>query len=66
MNEELGLVDGIDHLELYLQRTYGKNVILVQFNKESENFLDHLKKQFSLKVFSNWLFRFIPIPSASF
>merc|ERR1719239_1934054 len=49
MNEELGLVDGIDHLELYLQRTYGKNVILVQFNK-----------QFSFKVVSDWLFRFSP------
>ena len=58
--EELGLVDGIDHLELYLQRTYGKNVILVQFNKESENFLDQLKKQFSFKVVSDWLFRFSP------
>ena len=58
--EELGLVDGIDHLELYLQRTYGKNVILVQFNKESENFLDQLKKQFSFKVVSDWLFRFNP------
>ena len=56
--EELGLVDGIDHLELYLQRTYGKNVILVQFNKESENFLDQLKKQFSFKVVSDWLIRF--------
>jgi len=58
--EELGLVDGIDHLELYLQRTYGKNIVLVQFNKESENFLDQLKKQFSFKVVSDWLFRFNP------
>ena len=58
--EELGLVDGIDHLELYLQRTYGKNVILVQFNKESENFLDQLKKQFSFKVVLDWLIRFSP------
>ena len=58
--EELGLVDGIDHLDLYLQRTYGKNVILVQFNKESENFLVQLKKQFSFKVVSDWLFRFSP------
>ena len=58
--EELGLVDGIDHLELYLQRTYGKNVVLVQFNKESENFLDQLKKQFSFKVVLDWLIRFSP------
>ena len=64
--EELGLVDGIDHLELYLQRTYGKNVILVQFNKESENFLDQLKKQFSLKVISDWLALFRFSPSALF
>ena len=61
MNEELGLVDGIDHLELYLERTYGKNVILVQLSKESENFLDQLKKQFSLKVISEFLQKVSPL-----
>ena len=45
---ELGLVDGIDHFDLWLNRTYGKDVIVVKFNKKSENFLDRLKKQFSL------------------
>lgn len=59
MNEELGLVDGIDHLELYLERTYGKNVVLVQLSKESENFLDQLKKQFSLQI-TDWLHKVSP------
>ena len=61
INERLGLVDGIDHLELYLERTYGKNVILVQLSKESENFLDQLKKQFSLKVISDFLQKVSPV-----
>ena len=57
-----GLTDGIDHLnlELYLERTYG-NVILVQLRKKSENFLDQLKKKFSLKVFSDFLQKVSPI-----
>ena len=61
-NEGLGLVDGIDHLnlELYLERTYG-NVILVQLRKKSENFLDQFKKKFSLKVFSDFLQKVSPI-----
>ena len=61
MNEELGLVDGIDHLELYLERTYGKNVILMHFSKETEGFLDQLKKQFSLKFVSDWLHKVSPV-----
>ena len=61
MKEELGLVDGIDHLELYLERTYGKNVILVQLSKETEGFLDQLKKQFSLKFIADWLSKVSPV-----
>ena len=61
INERLGLVDGIDHLELYLERTYGKNVILMHFSKETEGFLDQLKKQFSLKFVSDWLHKVSPV-----
>merc|ERR1739838_112639 len=60
--QKLGLVIGIDHLDLYIQRTYSKNVLLVQFNKKTENFLDQLKKNFSLKFFSDMMQRQRVIP----
>ena len=60
MMKKLGLVDGIDHLDLYIERTYGKNVILVQYNKKAENLLDQLKKNFSLKFFSDMMKRINP------
>ena len=60
MMKKLGLVDGIDHLDLYIERTYGKNVVLIQYNKKTENFLDQLKKNFSLKFFSDMMQRVIP------
>ena len=59
--QKLGLVDGIDHLDLYIERTYGKNVVLVQYNKKTENLLDQLKKNFSLKFFSDMMQRVIPL-----
>ena len=48
-------------MELYLERTYGKNVILMHFSKETEGFLDQLKKQFSLKFVSDWLHKVSPV-----
>ena len=50
--QKLGLVDAIDHLDLYIESTYGKNVVLVRYNKKTDqrpNFMDQLKKNVSLK-----------------
>ena len=61
MKQKLGLVDGIDHLDLFIERTYGKNVILVQFNKKTESLMDQLKKNFSLQFFSDLMRKVNPI-----
>ena len=61
MKQNLGLVDGVDHLDLFIERTYGKNVILVQFNKKTESLMDQLKKNFSLQFFSDLMRKVYPL-----